>query len=140
MTDSDDRPVDPTAMATHIAAAPEVVFGHLTTPDGLTAWWPTRAEIDARVGGSYHFHFAGPGVDLRGEIVEFDSPHRLVYTWSWDHEQLPPSTVTFELSDDAGTTRLGLVHTASSPEEADDHRSGWDFFLGRLAQAIEGGT
>ena len=83
-------------------------FERLTTPEGITSWWSTSAEFDARMGGEYHLHFAGPDVDVRGEVVELDPPHRLAYTWSWDHEDSPVSTVSFALSEEVAGTRLRL--------------------------------
>ncbi len=121
-----------------IAAPAGVVFDLLTTPEGLVQWWPSSAEIDLRVGGSYHFHWAGPDVHLRGEITTAEAPTRFAYTWSWDHEDLPVSQVRIELSETDGVTTLHLEHVGSTPEEAGDHQAGWEHFLGRLAEVAEG--
>ena len=123
-----------------IAAPPHVVFDLLTTPEGLVQWWPSTAEIDLQVGGAYHFHWAGPDVHLRGEVTAVEAPRLFAYTWSWDHEELPTSQVRIELIDADGSTSLHLAHTSSTAEEAGDHRDGWEFFLGRLAEVAEGAS
>lgn len=126
-----------TALDREIAAPASVVFALLTTPEGLVQWWPSTAEIDPTVGGGYHFHWAGPDVHLRGEITEVEPARRFAYTWSWDHEELPVTEVRIELSESDGVTALRLEHTASTPEEGDDHQAGWEHFLGRLAEVAE---
>ena len=123
-----------------ITAPATAVFDLLTTSEGLVQWWPSTAEIDLRVGGSYHFHWAGPDVHPRGEIVAVDAPTLFAYTWSWDHEELPAGEVRIELSEGDGITSLHLEHTASTPEEASDHRAGWEHFLGRLTEVAEAGS
>ncbi|MEM7288202.1 MAG: SRPBCC domain-containing protein [Actinomycetota bacterium] len=120
-----------------IAASPETVFDLLTTPDGLVRWWPSTADIDLRVGGAYHFHWEGPDVHLRGEVTAVEAPSLFAYTWSWDHEETPPGDVRIELRDEDGSTALHLEHTASTTDEAGDHRAGWEHFLARLAEVAE---
>ena len=126
-----------TVVDREIAAPAAVVFALLTTPEGLVQWWPSTAEIELRVGGAYHFHWAGPDVHLRGEITAAEAPTLFAYTWSWDHEELPVSHVRIELSEADAVTSLHLEHTASSEAEASDHLAGWEHFLGRLADVAE---
>ena len=53
------------------------------------------------------------GIEARGEFVELDPPHRLVFTWGWqDNPVVPPGSTTVEVTlqaiDDG--TLVRLVH------------------------------
>jgi hypothetical protein len=47
------------ATSIDIEAAPEVVFGFLTTNAGMNAWMGQWADLDARVGGRFDVDIAG---------------------------------------------------------------------------------
>ncbi len=126
-----------TTVERRVAAPAATVFALLTTPAGLVQWWPSSAEIDLRPGGAYHFHWEGPDVHLRGEVISVDPPRLFGFTWSWDHEDVPISTVRVQLSQDSGITTVEVEQTATTEAESADYRSGWEFFLGRLAAVAE---
>jgi len=90
-----------------IAAPPERLFTALTDTKQLVRWWgedgrvkAKRWEIDPRVGGPWCFEAwdaTGKTVingisDFRasGEIVEYDPPRLLAYTWvaNWTSSQV----------------------------------------------------
>src|SRR5262249_18489787 len=94
-----------------------------------------------RCGGTSHTTFIA-ATPARGEFVEVDKPHRLVFTWGWDeNESLPPgaSTIEAELTPEGKGTSLRFVHRDLSPEQAASHRVGWDHYLERLEVAAAGG-
>lgn len=68
------------------------VWRAVTDPEEMRAWFPTRIEIDRwEVGATLTHHFEGqPFGPLPGTVLEFDAPHRLVFTWGED-------TIGFEL-------------------------------------------
>ena len=124
-----------------IAASPETVWGFLVDPDKATRWMGTACTFDARPGGLYRCEVI-PGHTARGEFVELDPPHRLVFTWGWEHEQgVPPgsSTVEIELTAEESGTSLHFVHNLSTAETARSHGVGWDHYLPRLEIAAAGG-
>jgi uncharacterized protein YndB with AHSA1/START domain len=124
-----------------IAASPETVWGFLVDPDKATRWMGTACTFDAQPGGLYRCEVI-PGHTARGEFVELDPPHRLVFTWGWeDEEAVPPgsSTVEIELTADDTGTNLHFVHNLSSAEAARSHAVGWDHYLVRLEIAAAGG-
>jgi uncharacterized protein YndB with AHSA1/START domain len=63
-----------------IAATPDVVWGALTDPGELAAWFGAEAEIDLNVGGAVRFRWPD-GTERRGLIVHVDPPHRLAFRW-----------------------------------------------------------
>src|SRR5436190_8704993 len=66
-----------------IAASPETVWEFLVDPAKARRWMGQAATLDARPGGEYHCDVI-PGHTARGEFVEVDRPHRVVFTWGWE--------------------------------------------------------
>ena len=62
-----------------------------------------------------------------------DRTHRLVFTWAWDHEDLPDRLVDVRFAPAGDGTLVSITHEAADQTEADSYRDGWTFFLGRLA-------
>jgi len=123
-----------------IAASPETVWEFLVDPDKATRWMGQACTFDAQPGGLYRCEVI-PGHTARGEFVELDPPHRLVFTWGWENEEgVPPgsSTVEIELTADETGTNLHFVHNLSSAEAAQSHSVGWDHYLPRLEIAAAG--
>ena len=126
-----------------IAAGPETVWELLTDPHEATRWMGQAATFDLRPGGIYRVEVI-PGHVARGEFVEIDPPHRLVYTWGWEESSGSPvgpgsTTVEFDLVESDGGTLLRFRHRdLPSREAADSHAHGWDHYFDRLAGAAAG--
>jgi uncharacterized protein YndB with AHSA1/START domain len=85
-------------VTTHIAAPPEVVWPYLTEPARYALWMGTEVTLSPIPGGLYRVHMR-EGIEARGEFVELDPPHRLVFTWGWqDHPVVPPGSTTVEIT------------------------------------------
>lgn len=123
------------ATSIDIDAPPEVVFEHLVTVEGMTAWIGQHAELDATPGGVFTVDI--DGTPIRGEYLEVDPPHTVVVSWGVLGNELLPagsSRVEFRLTPIAGGTRLDLTHSDLPLEEVDKHRQGWTHFLAVLAE------
>src|SRR5215208_3937636 len=99
-----------------IAASPETVWEFLVDPDKATRWMGQSWSFDPRPGGEYRCDVI-PGHTARGEFVELDAPHRLVFTWGWEPSEdgpnvVPPgsSTIEIELTPEGDGTRLRFTH------------------------------
>ncbi len=80
-----------------IAASPETVWQFLVDPEKMTRWMGESATLEPRPGGLYQVGVI-PGHTARGEIVEFDPPRRLVFTWGWDSGSVvEPGSTTIEI-------------------------------------------
>jgi len=129
-----------------IAASPETVWEFLVDSAKATRWMGQECSFDVRPGGIYRCAVI-PGHTARGEFVEIDPPHRLVFTWGWEpgkegENPVPPgsSTIEIELVPDGDGTRLHFTHgDLPGAEAADSHSKGWDHYLERLRVAAPGG-
>lgn len=135
-----------------IAASRERVFGCLTEPRELLAWWTsydypaTHWEIDPRPGGAWLSRWRGPdGAEfaLGGEIVEFRPPAVLEYTWRDErYPNLPLTRVRYELDETPQGCRVRLHHTGFDDTRMDfgDYNGGWAAVLGGLRHAASGAS
>ena len=108
-------PTDTTALTheVHIDAEPETVFAFFTDPDKMIQWKGRRAELDPRPGGVYRVDVTGEHV-ARGEYVELDPPHRVVFTWGWEGgDAVPPGLIGPVLC--ASGVRWSASSTATCP-------------------------
>ena len=125
-----------------IAASPETVWEFFVDPDKLTRWMGMNAELDPTPGGIYRCADI-PGHTARGEFVEVDPPHRVVFTWGWENESAVgpgESTIEVELTREGQGTSVHFVHRDLPGAEATaSHAHGWDHYLARLSVAATGG-
>ena len=133
---------DPIVKEVHIDAQPDTVFAFFTEADKLTRWIANDATTDPRPGGVYHqtHHFEGVDYLMRGEFVELDPPHRVVFTWGFENTErgvhAGASTVEVTLTAADGGTDLRLVHSGLPESEVESHDNGWDEQLTNLARAV----
>jgi uncharacterized protein YndB with AHSA1/START domain len=124
-----------------IAAPPETVFSYLIDPDKMARWMGTRVQLDPRPTGAYAVDINAQA-RARGSFVEIVPPSRVVISFGWEEDQANPpgsGTVEITLTPDGNGTHVRLVHRGlQTPEMREQHRHGWDHYLGRLATAAEG--
>ena len=137
-----------------IAAPPERVFQALLDQKQLTVWWGAEPSIDliafdmdGRKGGKYRYACqAKAGADMgavgevlernqakqfecRGEVLEFDPPRLLVWSWiaNWHEHPDHATTVRWELSPTPSGTRVRVTHSGLShePISRKDYGQGW---------------
>lgn len=127
-----------------IDAAPETVFEFFVDPRKMLQWKGRKAELDPRPGGIYRVELNDATI-ARGEYVEVEAPHRVVFTWGWEGQEsgehaVPPgaSRVEVELAPDGDGTLVRLRHLDLPEEAREIHAQGWELYLGRLAKAVAG--
>lgn len=124
-----------------IAARPDTVFEFFVDPDKMIQWKGREAELDPRPGGVYRVDMNDTAV-VRGEYVELDPPHRVVFTWGWEGSSnpVPPgsSRVEVDLIPDGDGTIVRLRHLDLPEEERAIHGQGWETYLARLAKVAAG--
>ena len=128
-----------------IDATPETVWEFLVDPEKATRWMGQAASFDPRPGGLYRVEVV-PGHTARGEFVELDPPHRLVWTWGWETGggtggAVPPGSTTIEVElvpNGEGTTLRFTHRDLPNAESSGAHAHGWDHYFERLADAAAG--
>lgn len=108
---------------------PASVWRALTERDQLRTWFPCDVIVEGgrwTPGARISFPFPPEmNVTLEGAVLEVDEPNRLAFTWGEE-------TLSFELSPDAGGTRLVLVDELPASHAA-RNAAGWAVCLDRLA-------
>ena len=120
-----------------VAAPPETVFRFFTDPERHTRWLGREAILDPRPGGIYRC-IVNDTSTVRGEYVEVEPPHRVVFTWGFEgNVDVPPgsSVVTVTLQPSGRGTRLVLVHTGLPHPMFEPHDVGWRGYLQSLQNA-----
>ncbi len=139
----------------HIAAPPGRVFKALTDQQELIRWFtdascPVRLwEMNPRLGGRYRYLTEKGTVvvndvnefECHGEILEFDPPRLLVYTWiaNWHEDKSLRTIVRWELTSDTYGTHVKVTHSGLAKEEAarKDYTGGWPGALEMLRNFVE---
>jgi uncharacterized protein YndB with AHSA1/START domain len=122
-----------------IAAPPEIVFAHLTTPERMVTWMGERADLQPQPGGRFAVDIQGTA--FRGEYLEVEPPHRVVVSWGLaasDEFPAGSSRVEFTLSATPDGTTLTVLHTGLPDAHAPTHGVGWAHYLARLTRAACG--
>jgi uncharacterized protein YndB with AHSA1/START domain len=126
-------------------ASPERVFDAWLDPDRAGKWLfaaPTgemvRAEIDARVGGSFVFvdRREGEDVEHNGEYLEIDRPRRLVFTFCVPKYSKETTRVLIDIVPCEGGCELTLTHENVPPAYASQGEAGWTMILEGLAETL----
>jgi uncharacterized protein YndB with AHSA1/START domain len=128
--------------------APRIlVWKAWTEADHLMRWMcPAEfrvlfAENDLRVGGAWRSGMRSPEGDdyiHRGEYLEIEKPSRLVFTHTWERNDLEPralTKITVVLAERDGKTDMIFVHAGLATEaSACSHKHGWTGAFDNLAR------
>jgi uncharacterized protein YndB with AHSA1/START domain/DNA-binding transcriptional ArsR family regulator len=131
------------------AAPRRLVFDAVTRPALLRRWMcpeghaVTEIVAEPEPGGRFRLAMEGPDgrvYRVAGEYREVEPPVRVVFGWTWGagHSMAAvPTTMTIELFDFEGGTRLVMTHTGlASVAERESHRGGWTEALAKLQRLI----
>jgi uncharacterized protein YndB with AHSA1/START domain len=137
----------------YIDAAPEVVFDVVSQPEHVAEWWPDEATYELQPGACGEVVFGDPasgGKAVTITVLEVERP--TTFSFRWTHtagDQPGPGNslmVTFEMVASGAGTLVRFVESGfremgweAAELEANyrDHRTGWDYFLPRLAHYAE---
>ena len=142
---------DPVSLSIHIEASPEVVFDVISSPEHIRDWWSAETAIEPVAGSTCELTWrdeASGRVDVVPiTVVDVQPPHRFSFRWTHDAGEVATPTnsmlVTFELAPSGDGTVLRLTETgfrergwdiAVLEETYQDHVTGWDFYLPRIAE------
>lgn len=124
----------------------ELVWRAFTDPDQLASWYgPDGVEVvresvsvEARPGGAWSLTMVmgDRTMPLSGTVTEVEEPHRLVVT-----DQMPDGTtvtMTVELVEENGGTRLQLRQGPFPSEGAAGASGAWEQAMDKLATSLAG--
>jgi len=138
-----------------INAPADRVFRALIDPQQLMIWWNSDEcqtdlfEMDARVGGRWRLvtRKTKPTVNgvsqfvCEGEVVEFDAPRVLAYTWvaDWHDDKTRRTLVRWELSPVKQGTHVKVTHSGLAQEAVarKDYNGGWPGVVEMLKKFVE---
>jgi uncharacterized protein YndB with AHSA1/START domain len=128
-----------------IEASSEQVFNALVDANGLTRWFLSKAESEAKAGGkfkySWEFNDAEQNGSQEGAYSEVIPNKKVSYPWQAGEL---PTTVTFTLSDSGDQTTVHLEHvgfgTGENSEQLKEMHDGpWSFYMTNLKSYLENG-
>jgi uncharacterized protein YndB with AHSA1/START domain len=126
-------------------ASAEKVFNAFLDPAIARKWMfatPTgkieRAEIDARVGGTFCFTDRRDDVDVEhvGKYLELERPTRLVFVFTVPKYSSEESRVNIDIASQGSGCNLTLTHQHVPPEHAERTQAGWTKMLEGLARVL----
>jgi uncharacterized protein YndB with AHSA1/START domain len=129
---------------TYIRASAEELWQALTDPDFTERYWGgTRIESDWKVGSRVSLGLAGREMDS-GQVLEYDPPRRLSYSWKVGHsgfENEAASRVTFEIKPIGEQVQLKLIHDDFEPGSKvfEAVSTGWPMLMASLKSMLETG-
>jgi uncharacterized protein YndB with AHSA1/START domain len=125
----------------HIHASAASVYRALTTEEGVTGWWTSRAEVEPGEGGIIHFTFQG---DFHPQMRPTRLEDGKVVEWSCvaGHANWQDNRFTFHLRNRGAETSLQFVQHYA--QELDDDTYGtynfnWGYYLNSLKKYCEEG-
>ncbi|GLP69470.1 hypothetical protein TUSST3_60920 [Streptomyces sp. TUS-ST3] len=102
------------------------VWQFVTDADELAHWFPSRAEIELRPGGTVTFSGDPHMEDSTGRVIAVDEPRHVSFEWGGDE-------LRFDLEPlDEKRTRFTLTNVLSAADTAARNGAGWDVCLARL--------
>ena len=129
-----------------IEASTTRVWTALTEPDQIKAYmFGSEVTTDWTVGSSIVWagEYDGRPYEDKGEVVEFEPPHRLTVTHFSPLSGQPDAPesyhrLTYRLDEVDGRTRVRLSQDNNPTEEAAEHsRRSWELMLGGLKEYVE---
>jgi uncharacterized protein YndB with AHSA1/START domain len=138
-----------------INAPAERVFQALVDPQQLMLWWNSEEcqteffEMDARAGGQWRFGTKKSTLNVndvnqffcQGEVLEFDPPRLLAYTWvaNWHDDKTRRTIVRWELTPTKDGTHVKVTHSGLAQESVarKDYSSGWPGVVEMLKKFVE---
>jgi uncharacterized protein YndB with AHSA1/START domain len=132
-----------------IAATPEIVYDVLSNPEHVRHWWSEASYelTPGTPGGQITF---GDGAKTAAlTVVDASFPRTFAFRWTHPADTDPVEgnslLVTFELTPSAGGTLVRFTETgfreqgwtaAQQQFVYEDHATGWDYYLPRIAPYV----
>jgi uncharacterized protein YndB with AHSA1/START domain len=135
---------EPVIREVRIACTPARAFSGFT--QGVDAWWPgshrrpgATMVLEPGVGGRFLQRLSDGGEVVLGEVVAWEPPDRLAYTWLPGADEMPTHVeVRFE-ADGAGT-RVRVIHSEGESGLGDAWRERAQRFVAAWGEVLPAWT
>lgn len=142
----------------HIAAPAERVWQALIDSAQVMQWWTSPEcpiesyAIEPKTGGRWRYDTKGGKLSVdsvskfhcEGEVLEYDPPCVLMYTWiaNWHEKPAQRTVVRWELAASKGGTLIRVTHSglADLPVSRKDYAGGWPGVVAQLKAFVERGS
>jgi uncharacterized protein YndB with AHSA1/START domain len=123
-----------------IKAKAERVYAALATQAGLRSWWTADTKAEEKVGGKAEFGFDHRGMIFRMNIEKLEPNKRVVWSCHGDHPEWAGTTLTWDISEDGGTSVLRFTHSGwkAMSEFCAMCNSTWGELMYRMKGYLEG--
>ncbi|AVH54960.1 MULTISPECIES: SRPBCC family protein [Streptomyces] len=108
------------------------VWQFVTDPDELAGWFPSRAEIELRPGGTVTFSGDPNMEDSTGRVIAVEAPRHLSFVWGGDELHFD-----LEALDDK-RTHFTLTNVLEAENTAARNGAGWEVCLAALDAKARG--
>lgn len=122
-----------------VNAPVEKVYKAITEAPGIRSWWTTDTRIEPKNGSQAHFGFGPDGFDF--EIAELDPNRRVVWKTIMGLPDWGGTTVSFDLTEAEGKTKILFAHRGFESEAGSFARVSfnWAYFMMSLQAYLEKG-
>ncbi|GGI96990.1 SRPBCC family protein [Streptomyces brasiliensis] len=108
------------------------VWHFVTNPGELAQWFPSRAEMELRPGGTIRFSGDPNMPESTGQVLAVDPPRHLSFDWGGDE-------LRFDLEElDEARTRFTLTNVLAAEDTAARNGAGWEVCLAALDVKVHG--
>jgi uncharacterized protein YndB with AHSA1/START domain len=124
-----------------VSAPITAVYDAVATREGVSRWWTTDVEGDARVGGRLAFRFGGPDARTTMEVTESSPFNRVAWRCVQGPDEWLDTSISFDLRVEGDETVVLFAHAGwREPVEFMSHCStAWGNYLLGLKHGLEGG-
>ncbi len=129
---------------TVIRAPAERIWDGLTLAEFTRQYFhATHIASDWKPGSPVEFRYDDGTLVVEGEVIEFERPRRLVYTWHVLYDEglsrEPHSRVAFDIEPVEGGCRLRVTHDEFPPDSAvyEQVSRGWSAIIESLKALLE---
>ncbi|MGW1166837.1 SRPBCC family protein [Streptomyces sp. NPDC002550] len=111
----------------------ERVWRFVTDPGELAQWFPSRAEMELRPGGTIRFSGDPNMPESTGRVLAVDPPRHLSFAWGGDELRFDLEAVGER------RTRFTLTNVLGESDTAARNGAGWEVCLAALDAKARGG-
>ena len=156
MTTDSVEPIEPIRLVFRVECTPDHAF--MTWTRRIGTWWPADHTasgeanlgviLEGRVGGRIYERTGAGAEHDWGEVLAWEPPHRLIYSWHLRRERADATEVEVRFLPDGDATRVEIEHRgwerlgAEGITSRDRNFGGWSsllpYFIWAAASAAAG--